>query len=439
MKRAEYIDPIIGTVGDAFEQSFHGGGKVHPGACLPEGMVQLSPDTVTGGDNGSGYHYCHSTIEGFSFNHMSGSGWYGDLGNLQIMPVIGETDLRSGSNEEIPFKKGTVGWKSAFSHENETAKAGYYSVLLERYGVRAEATVTMHTGLLRFTYPQSKDSRIIFNFSRRIAGHADFEHIKIINEKCIEGYILCTPAGGGFGGGDGNISYTLYFVCELSKPAKSMRFFSNEEYQNENINVYENEDVGLIATFDTEDKEQIILRCGISYTDLEGARNNLKTECSDFDFDKIKLAAYNTWENALDTIAVNGNDETDLTLFYTCMYHTLLDPRTAVDVDGRYKDPDGVIRKVDYNHRTMFSGWDVYRSEFPLLTITNPKMVNDEVNTLLNIADISGTSFPQWELMGIDSKCMIGDPGLLVVADAYVKGIGEFDVNKAYKIALASC
>ena len=138
MEKVKYVDTSIGTVGDEQEESFHGGGKTYPGACLPGGMVQMSPDTVTGGDNGNGYNYCHNTIEGFSFNHMSGIGWYGDLGNFQIMPVTGETDLRSGSNEHVEFKKGTLGWKSGFSHDSEVTKAGYYAVKLDRYDIFAE-------------------------------------------------------------------------------------------------------------------------------------------------------------------------------------------------------------------------------------------------------------------------------------------------------------
>ena len=142
MKKTAYVDPIIGTVGDEQATSFHGSGKTHPGACYPFGMVQLSPDTTTSGDNGTGYNYCQSTIEGFSFNHMSGIGWYGDLGNLQIMPIVGKTDLRSGSNTYIPFNNGITGWRSPFDHQNEQAKEGYYSVLLDRYNVFCEATVS---------------------------------------------------------------------------------------------------------------------------------------------------------------------------------------------------------------------------------------------------------------------------------------------------------
>ena len=437
MIKAKYIDPIIGTVGDEQSESCHGGGKTHPGACVPGGMVQFSPDTVTGGDNGTGYNYCHNTIEGFSVNHMSGIGWYGDLGNLQIMPVIGQTDLRSGSNAEIPFVKGTKGWKSEFSHEKECAKAGYYSVHLERYGILAETTVSEHTGMLRITYPENEDARAIFNFSRRIGGHADFEKVKIISNKRIEGEIRCTPAGGGFGRGHGKITYNLYFVCELSHPAEKMQFFSNEEFVDSKTE-FNHEDVGLLVHFGKDLKEPVVIKCGISYVDIEGARNNFSVECKNIGFDEMAENAFNDWEKVFDGIEVQGNDETDLKIFYTCLYHTLLDPRTSADADGRYVLCDKTFRNTDYKHRTLFSGWDVYRSEFPLLTLIRPDIVNDDVNSLLKIAELNNSSFPRWELLGIDAGCMVGDPGLIVVADAYTKGIRNFDCEKAYEIAKAS-
>ncbi|MBQ7225842.1 MAG: GH92 family glycosyl hydrolase [Clostridia bacterium] len=432
MKRTDYIDPIIGTVGDEQGESYHGGGKTHPGAAYPFGMVQLSPDTTTSGDNGTGYNYCQSTIEGFSFNHMSGIGWYGDLGNLQIMPTVGKTDLRSGSNAEVPFTKGNEGWKSKFSHENEVARAGYYSVFLDRYGIKCESTVSLHTGLLRFTYPKSRESHIIFNFSRRIAGHSDMQRVTV-NGRKIEGEIICTPKGGGFGRGAGGIGYKLCFSLEVSC-GFTYRFFENEELLPEGVSDFEGKDLHLLADFDTQKNREISIRCGISYVDIEGARNNLSAECPDFDFDALYKKADTAWENALGCATVEGENETDLTVFYTCLYHALLDPRTAVDNDGRYVNPQGEICKASYTHRTMFSGWDVYRSEFPLLTIIDPVSVNDEINSLLNIAIAKKSSLPRWELMGIDSGCMVGDPGLIVLADAYLKGIDSFDVQRAYKI-----
>ena len=436
MEKYKYVDPMIGTVGDDQSESPHGGGKTHPGACVPGGMVQLSPDTVTGGDNGTGYNYCYDTIEGFSFNHMSGVGWYGDLGNIQLMPVTGITDLRSGSNREVPFTKGTTGWKSPFSHEKETAEAGYYSVMLERYNILTECTVSQHTGMLRLTYPGNEAARLIMNFSRRIGGKADFQEINIIGRQRIEGKIVCTPMGGGFGRGHGKITYNLFFVCEFSEEAKTLQFFSDEEMQEENLTFFSNEDVGLIADFGIC-SNPVLVKCAISYTDIEGARRNF-SETTGFDFDGMRNDARKLWEEVFSCVDVEGTDETDLTIFYTCLYHALLDPRSSTDVDGRFAIKTDIYKDDTYTHRTMFSGWDVYRSEFPLLTLIRPDMVNDTVNSLLRIALINNSSFAKWELLGIDSGCMVGDPGLITVADAYCKGIRGYDNEKAYEIAKAS-
>ena len=434
MKNALYVDTMIGTVGDGQIEESHGGGKTYPGACVPGGMVQLSPDTVSGGDNGSGYNYCHNTSEGFSFNRMSGIGWYGDLGNVQVMPVTEDTDLRSGSNEELSFKNGTVGWKSSFSHENEKTRAGYYSVKLDRYGVFAECTASEHTGLLRFTYPENSEKKIIINFSRRIGGKADFQEIDVISDRRLEGHIKCTPAGGGFGHGHGGIFYDLYFVMEFSQPFVNKRFFDSEEFTDACMG----EDLGLILDFSKEVSEPITVKCSISYVDIDGARKNFSAECENVDFDAMAEVSLARWEDVFSCIKVSGTDEIDLKLFYTCLYHVLLDPRTMADVDGRYKINYEIFENTDYKQRTVFSGWDVYRSEFPLLSIIRPDMVRDEINSLLKIAELNNSSFPRWELLGINAGCMVGDPGLIVLADAVVKGIKPYDIEKAYRISRAS-
>ncbi|MBQ3499789.1 MAG: GH92 family glycosyl hydrolase [Clostridia bacterium] len=434
MGNALYVDTMIGTVGDGQIEKSHGGGKTYPGACVPGGMVQLSPDTVSGGDNGSGYNYCHNTIEGFSFNRMSGIGWYGDLGNLQVMPVTEDTDLRSGSNEELPFNKGTIGWKSEFSHENEKSRAGYYSVMLDRYNVLAECTASEHAGCLKFTYPADSEKKIIINFSRRIGGKADYQKVDIINSRRIEGYIKCTPAGGGFGHGHGKIFYDVYFVMEFSQPFTNKRFFESEEF----TDATEGEDLGVFLDFSKENTELLTVKCAISYVDIEGARKNFSAECENSDFDAMAENALAKWEDVFSCINVSGTDETDLKLFYTCLYHVLLDPRTMADTDGRYKINYQIFENTDYKQRTVFSGWDVYRSEFPLLSIIRPDMVRDEINSLLKIAELNNSSFPRWELMGINAGCMVGDPGLIVLADAVIKGILPYDTEKAYEISKAS-
>ena len=437
MKKTRYVDPMIGTVGDEKQTSIHGGGKTHPGACYPFGMVQLSPDTVTGRDNGTGYNYCQNTIEGFSFNHLSGVGWYGDLGNLQIMPIVGECAMRSGSNSYIPFRSGGKGWRSPFDHRRENARAGYYSVFLERYGILAEATASCYAGQLRFTYPQSTESGMIFNFSRRIAGRASEQEIWI-DGNSVFGSIVCRHEHGGFGRGQGGVDYTLHFCLLLSKTPKSVRFFEHEHFLEEDLAHVRGEDLHLLARFDTEENEPILVHCGISYVDIDGAYENLNAECSAFDFDGMARRTDEAWENALSRVTVEGGDDTERTVFYTCLYHTMLDPRTAMDVNGRFSAPNGETRRAAYCHRTVFSGWDVYRSEFPLLTLIAPQIVSDTVNSLAEIAAARGIALPRWELMGMETGCMVGESGTLVMADAYLKGIRDFDIEGAYRIARAS-
>jgi len=437
MSNIKYIDPMIGTIG-AVEGHIHGGGKTYPGAVAPGGMVQLSPDTITAGDNGSGYNYTDNTIEGFSINHLSGVGWYGDLGNFQVMPVVGDTDLRSGSYQWMPLKKGTKGWKSEFSHDTEVAKAGYYAVTLERYNIRTECTVSTHAGLMRLTYPETDSAKIIFNLPRRIAGIAEFQSVKIIDNKRLEGFIRCDHKLGGFGYGDGGVDYTLYFCCELSKVADNFKFFSKEEYI-DGTEFAEGEDIGVIAEFSATEGEQILLRTGISYVDLDGARNNLETEIPDFDFDKVKTNVENLWEDAISVAMVDGDNETDKTLFYTCLYHALLDPRTNCDADGRAIQADGTIYKeTRYQPKTVFSGWDVYRSEFPLLTVIRPDIVTDTINSLMRVSLSENKALPRWEIFGINTNVMVGDPGIIVAADTCVKGLKTIDDNKLYDICRAS-
>ncbi|MBQ5592439.1 MAG: GH92 family glycosyl hydrolase [Clostridia bacterium] len=435
MSLSEYIDPTIGNVGDEDSDYSHGGGKTHPGACLPGGLVQLCADTVTGGDNGTGYNYCQNTIEGFSFNRMSGIGWYGDLGNLQIMPVTGDTDLRSGTNEFWPLIKGKEGWKSSFTHEKEKASAGFYSVELDRYDIFARATVTPHCGVLEFNYKSTHDNRIIFNFPRRIGGKADNVRVSILDSTHLEGTLEFSPKGGGFGHGHGKVEYKLHFVCELSAPYKTARFFSQEEYIGFEP-CAEGDDIGLVLGFG--DEKSVTVKTAISYVDLDGARKNF-AEVHGRAFDEIYAQAVCAWEDALSCAIIETENETDKTLFYTCLYHTLLDPRSCADADGRYMAADGNIRTdTDYIQRTVFSGWDVYRSEFPLLTLIAPETVNDEVNSLISLAEARNSSYPRWEVLGINSDCMVGDPAIIVIADAYIKGIRNYDVGKAYEYAKAS-
>ena len=210
----DYVDAMIGAV--TYRQDtkdVHGLGKTFPGAATPFGLVQLSPDTFTGGDNGSGYSYEHPTIEGFSFTHMSGVGWYGDLGNFLVTPTTGALKTNRGDPE-----KPETGYRARFSHETEVARAGYYAATLSDYGIRAELAAAPHAGILRFTFPEHQQSRIQIDLSRRVGGTSTGQYVEVVDDQTIRGWMKCPPEGGGWGNGAGQADYTVYFYCQFSKP-----------------------------------------------------------------------------------------------------------------------------------------------------------------------------------------------------------------------------
>ena len=214
---SSYVNPFIGasTSMDA-GGSYHGLGKTFPGATAPFGMVQVSPNTITGGDNGPGYSDEHTSIEGFAFTQMSGIGWYGDLGNLLVMPTVGKLHTFSGTLEDPDN-----GYRSRYDKASEKASAGYYSVMLTDYQIKAEATALPHSGMLRFTFPESKEARIQIDLARRVGGTSTWQAIEVINDHTIRGEMKCPPEGGGWGNGDGKADYTVYFYAEFSRPFRS--------------------------------------------------------------------------------------------------------------------------------------------------------------------------------------------------------------------------
>src|SRR6201996_5876248 len=211
-----YVNPFIGASSSAAAAGvFHGLGKTFPGAATPYGLVQVSPNTITGGDNGSGYSYEHTSIEGFAFTQMSGIGWYGDLGNFLVMPTTGALKTVAGK-----IDRSIAGYRSSYEKSSEKATAGYYSVLLTDYKIKAEMTAAPHSGIMRFTFPQNKDSHIQIDLARRVGGTSTQQFVKIVNDHTIEGWMKCTPDGGGWGDGAGHADYTVYFYAEFSKPFK---------------------------------------------------------------------------------------------------------------------------------------------------------------------------------------------------------------------------
>lgn len=457
---ADYVNPFIGaSTSTGKAGTYHGLGKTFPGAATPFGMVQLSPNTITGGDNGSGYSYEHTTIEGFAFTQMSGVGWYGDLGNFLVMPATGPLETFAGK-EDAPQKGG---YRSAYDKNSEKASAGYYSVQLTEHNIKTELTAAPHSGMLRFTFPAHQQSRIQIDLARRVGGTSTLQYVKLVNDHTIEGWMRCTPDGGGWGNGDGKADYTIYFYAHFSKPLKKYGIWSadipdnwkrkrenieSDEYQQrvaqsivtEGLKEKEGKHLGFYTEFATNANEQVLMKVGISLVSIDGAKKNLQSEIKDWNFDDVRKSSYQLWNNALGKLSIEGGDDDRKTVFYTALYHTMIDPRAMADVDGQYPGGDHQVHATkQFTKRTVFSGWDVFRSQMPLQTILNPVVVNDIVNSLVELADQTNNKyFERWEFFNAYSGCMLGNPAISVVTDAYAKGIRNFNVNKALEYAINS-
>lgn len=456
-KPADYVNPFIGASTQC--KPPYDWGKTFPGAATPFGMVQLSPNTITGGDNGSGYSYEHATIEGFAFTQMSGVGWYGDLGNFLVMPTTGALKTSSGR----PDHDGE-GYRSRFDKKSEKATAGFYEVLLSDYNVKVELTAAPHSGMLRFTFPGGKQSRIQIDLARRVGGTSILQHVKVVGNNTICGWMKCTPEGGGWGNGGGHPNYTVYFYAQFSKPLTNYGVWSadipdgikrkREDIESlayrqriaqakiiPDIQEFEGKHIGFFTEFETVKDEKVLVKSGISFVSMEGAEKNLKAEMTDWNFEKNLENARESWNKALGKITVQTKNEDQKVIFYTALYHTMIDPRAYTDVDGNYIGGDGKVHQTkSFTKRTIFSGWDVFRSQMPLQTIINPTMVSDMVNSLVTLAEESGKGYlERWEFLNAYSGCMVGNPAVSVLADAYAKGIRSYDIEKAYRFAVNTC
>lgn len=453
----DYVNPFIGASTSVEKAGInHGLGKTFPGATTPSGMVQLSPNTITGGDNGSGYSYEHTSIEGFAFTQMSGVGWGGDLGNLLVMPTNGPMKTHAGTTDTRD------GYRSRYT--DEQASGGYYRALLSDYGITTELTAAPHSGILRFTFPKHETSRIQLDLARRVGGTSTRQYVRVVDPHTIEGWMYCPPEGGGWGNGEGRADYRVYFHAQFSKPftnfgmweaeipagwTRKLEDIESERYQavvaqakqHDQLRELEGDHIGFFSEFETDEDEQVLLKAGISFVDIDGARKNLAAEIPDWNFDAVHRSARQLWNDALSRIQIQGGTADEKAIFYTALYHTMIDPRTFTDVDGRYPGGDGRIhQKTTFEKHTVFSGWDVFRSQFPLQTIINPRLVNDMLNSLITLADETGKHyFERWEFMNAYSGCMIGNPAVSVLADAYAKGIRDYDIERAYRTAVNTC
>ncbi|WP_044200734.1 GH92 family glycosyl hydrolase [Flammeovirga sp. OC4] len=410
----KYVDPFIGTGGH---------GHTFPGATVPFGMVQLSPDTgVEGWDWSSGYHVSDSSVMGFSHTHLQGTGG-GDYGDILLMPTVGKIKTEPGSKANPD-----EGYRSRFEHVKEQANPGYYSVFLEDYKVLAELTATTRVGVHRYTFPESDASHIILDLKHGISDTARETWFQVNGDNEIVGLRRSS--------GWARDQY-IYFVAQFSKPFKSIQGVKGGELIN-NATKVEGDDVKAVINYDTKLDEEIVVKVAISSVSIDGARKNMEAETQGFDFEAVKRQADLTWNEKLSKIEVEGGDQVQRTIFYTSLYHSMTVPNVFMDVDHQYRGMDHKIHKAEgFTNYTLFSLWDTFRATHPLFTLTSPKENNDFIKSMLAKYEQSG-QLPVWELAANETGTMIGFHSAPVIVDAMLKGQTNFDEQKAYEALVAA-
>ena len=400
---ASYVNPKIGTGGH---------GHVFVGANVPFGFVQLGPTSIPQSwDWCSGYHDSDNTVIGFSHTHLSGTG-IGDLFDVTVMPVIGLTTAERGT-EDRPDRGA---WSYA-DRSQEVTEPGYYSVPLERYGIKAELTATSRVGFHRYTFPEASNAAIIFDLENGgcwdDVTDAGFDVVRNDGGKVI--------ALGGYRYSSGWArNQKIFFWATFSTPLENFSVEQNtsrdSERGRERKALYGRCDLG-----NTTAGQQILVKVALSPVSVEGAKANMTAELSGWDFEAVKAAARTAWNSELGKVKIETDDADKRTVFYTALYHTMVAPSQYNDVDGRYRGSDDVVREGYFQNYTTFSLWDTYRAAMPLMTLIHPEKMNDMVATMYHIYKEQG-DLPVWHLMGNETDCMVGNPGLIAFADAVVKG-----------------
>jgi predicted alpha-1,2-mannosidase len=415
------VDPLIGT--DATGNTF-------PGAAMPFGMVQLSPDTYNDGCC-SGYHYRDSAILGFSHTHLSGTG-VADFGDILVMPATAELSTASkGPRFRGDDKIGPLDFRSKFYHSSEKASPGYYRVLLDDFNITAELTATNRVGLHRYTFPESNKSLILFDLEHGIMnGDKPLEdcYLRLVSATEIEG--LRHSQGWA-------PDQYVYFVARFSEPFINPVLYLNGEPSREGSEI-KGKSVKAVFNYKTKEGKQILVKVALSTVSAEGARRNLDNELPGWDFDKTVSRAEAAWNAEMGKIKISGGTKDQQTIFYTALYHSLLTPNLYSDVDGQYRGMDHLVHPGEgFNYYTVFSLWDTYRAVHPLFNLINPKRNQDFIKTMIKQYEQTGL-LPVWELAGCENNCMIGYHSVPVIADALLKGYRDFDVDKAFEAMLAS-
>ncbi len=431
----KYVNPFIGT------QKM---GHTYPGATVPFGSVQLSPDTdeqphnINGIYNPdaykywAGYQYDDKTIVGFSHTHFSGTG-HSDLGDFLIMPTVGELQMEPGSKDDS-----STGFRSAFSHDNETAEPAYYKVLLDDDKILAELTATTRVGMHQYTFPASDSAHIILDLMHGIYNYDDknvWTFVRVEGDRRIVGYRQTNGWAR---------TRTVYFVMEFSKPFKSYGFknFAKEDYkgfwrkfdQTKNFPEMAGKQIRSHFDFDTKANEKIDVKFSLSPVSTEGALKNMEAEIPHWDFERVKREGQADWNRELGKVSATMLDEGEMTNFYTALYHTFLSPTVYMDVDGQYKGLDQNVHKASgFTNYTTFSLWDTYRALHPFFNIVQPKRNRDMINSMIAHHDQSvHKMLPVWSHYANENWCMIGYHSVSVIADAIVKGnIEDIDAEKA--------
>ena len=388
-----YVNPFIGTGGH---------GHTYPGATMPFGMMQLSPDTrLDGWDGCSGYHYSDEYIYGFSHTHLSGTG-VSDYGDILLMPT-NKPVLNNGAD-------GKEGYRAHFSHDNEVAEAGYYKVHLDSTNIDVELTVSERSGIHKYTFPSAENQVVILDLIHR--DELLDSSVQFTSETEIQGFRHSKAWA---------TNQKLFYYMKFSHPIKNWntKYFQSPKK--------------LALELDNPNNEPVFVKIGISAVDEVGAKKNLEAEIGQKSFEEVKKLAQDTWEQQLEKIVIESDDVDYKTNFYTALYHTMIAPNLYQDVDGRYRDMDLEIHESkDHTHYTVFSLWDTYRAAHPLYTIIEQDRTNDFIKTFIKKYE-SGGIMPIWDLSANYTGCMIGYHAVPVIADAYMKGIRDYDVEKAFE------
>jgi predicted alpha-1,2-mannosidase len=403
---AKHVNPFIGTGGH---------GHTFPGATVPYGMVQLSPDTRIDGswDGCSGYHNDDNTIYGFSHTHLNGTG-VSDYGDIMLMPTMGEPSF----DNKV--------YASTFSHANEKASAGFYSVKLDKHNIDVRLTTSTRVGFHEYKFNKAGLANIILDLNHR--DKLLYGEVRVVNPTTIE--ILRRSEAWAR-------DQYVYARIEFNEPLK-VNLVKEENKENTKLDgIYKGTELALSFSKQVKKGEKILVKVSLSPTSYEGAKLN-SSEIKHWDFEKVKKEAETLWNKELSKIEVTSDDKDKLAIFYTALYHTMMQPNIAQDIDGKYRGRDNQIHTAEgFDYYTVFSLWDTFRGAHPLYTLIDKKRTSDYINTFIKQYE-QGGRLPVWELASNETDCMIGYHSVSVIADAMAKGITGFDYEKAFEASKAS-